>query len=1033
MSVTQPGMPENVTQKRVIDFFTDTLGYEYLGNWHHRDGNSNVEVEWLRKFLESRRPKYSEAEIKKAIDQIVKTARLPGAGKLYVANEKFYSLLRYGTKVKVGVGAKHKTVHLIDWKNPEKNHFAVAEEVTVKGVHDKRPDLVLYVNGIALAVLELKRSTVPVEEAIHQNLDNQKPIFIEHFFTTVQLVLAGHDTQGLRYGTVGTPLRRFLEWKEEHDDYAHDNGLFPLDNDLRCLCTKERFLDFIHHFVAFHRGVKKTCRPNQYFGVKAAQVAIRKRLGGIIWHTQGSGKSLTMIWLAKWILENFADGRVLIMTDRTELDEQIRNDFISVGEKDIHRMRSSADLLVQLQKSAPRLLCSLIHKTRGYETDEDIDAFVRELKQGDGDTFRPRGNIFVFVDECHRTQSGKLHEAMKRILPNALFIGFTGTPLIKTERKTTVDTFGDFLHIYRYNDAVRDGVVLDLRYEARHIEQDVVGKDQIDIWFDAKTRGLSDFGKNILKQRWATLKKIFSSKERLERIVGDIMLDFETKDRLQSGRGNALLVAGSIYEACKFYEIFQAKGFSQCAIVSSYDPSIGNIRGEESGEGRTEDIKKYEVYMRMIGDMSSEEFEKEAKRQFVKEPDRMKLLIVVDKLLTGFDAPAATYLYIDKQMRNHGLFQAICRVNRLHDVKDEDGRDINDKEFGYIVDYKDLWHSLDAAMTDYTGGAFEEYEKEDVQGIFRDRLIAAKDRLDTALDQIHALCEGVEPPGGTMDYVRFFKPPTDATEEEAKKKERRRLLLYKYTASLQRAFADIASEMTPAGYSKDEERQIREEVQRFEAIRQEVKIASSDYVDLKVFEPGMRHLIDTYIKAGMTEVISRFDDLTLVDMLAEDPQKAIDSLPDGIRGSHEAVAETIDANLRKVIIEERPTNPKYYDEMSRLLDELLARLRRAALDYKKELAEIAELARKIKRPETGGGYPRTVRSKGQRALYDNLDRNEELALEIDADVLQNRPDNWTEDGMKRRHVERLLNKHLPDDRELRQRIFGIVLENYKNG
>jgi len=330
------GQKEKKTQQRIVKLFHDTLRYDYLGNWTDREGNSNVEPELLSAFLKGRQ-RYGDALISRALHILQKTAGDAGKS-LYDRNHAVYDLLRYGVKVKPDVGENTQTVWLIDWKNPHENDFAIAEEVTVAAAdhkaYGKRPDVVIYVNGIALGVLELKRSTVSVAEGIRQNLDNQKKVFIEPFFSTMQWIMAGNDTEGLRYGAIHASEKHYLAWKEQSAIES------PLDRALAQLCNKTRFLELIHDFIVFDAGVKKLCRHNQYFGVRAAQENVRRGEGGIIWHTQGSGKSLTMVWLTKWIRENVRDGRILIITDRTELDEQIEKVFKGVNE-DIYRTRAA--------------------------------------------------------------------------------------------------------------------------------------------------------------------------------------------------------------------------------------------------------------------------------------------------------------------------------------------------------------------------------------------------------------------------------------------------------------------------------------------------------------------------------------------------------------------------------------------------------------------------------------------------------------------------------------------------------------------
>ena len=994
------GQIEKKTQQRVVKLFHAELGYDYLGDWTDRAGNRNIEPELLRAWLKKRG--VNETLIVRALHVLEKAAG-DTSKPLYDRNRAVYDLLRYGVKVKAEVGENTQTVWLIDWSQPENNHFAIAEEVTVQTADTKafpkRPDVVIYVNGIALGVLELKRSTVSVAEGIRQNLDNQKKEFIQPFFSTIQFVMAGNDTEGLRYGAIETKEKYYLTWKEPS---KVEN---PLDRALIQLCAKSRFLELVHDFILFDAGTKKLCRHNQYYAVRASQEFIKRREGGIIWDTQGSGKSLIMVWLARWIREHVTNPRVLVITDREELDEQIHERvFLPVGET-IYRTKSGADLIAKLNAAQPWLLCSLIHKFGGKEEGEevgDIPGYIAEVKKALPPGFAAKGELYVFVDECHRTQSGELHKAMKAILPNAVFIGFTGTPLLKADKARSIEIFGRYIHTYKFDEAVKDKVILDLRYEARDIDQSITSLHKIDQWFEAKTRGLTDLAKAQLKQRWGTMQKVLSCQDRLEKIVADILMDMETKDRLASGRGNAMLISGSIYEACKFFELFDKTDLhGKCAIVTSYTPSAAELKGEASGEGETENLRKYAIYQKMLADWfdeaperavnRAEEFEKTVKKKFIQEPGQMKLLIVVDKLLTGFDAPSATYLYIDKPMQDHGLFQAICRVNRLDD---------DDKQYGYIIDYKDLFKRLEGAVHDYTSGALDGYDKNDVAGLLKDRLKEAREDLEEALETVRALCEPVEAPRDTAAYLRYFCAKDSGNAEQLKANEPNRLALYKHVAGLVRAYADLANELPEAGYSPAEVSALRTEVDHYEKVRNEVKLGSGDYIDLKMYEPAMRHLIDTYIRAEESEKVSAFDDLSLVQLIVERGADAVKSLPEGIRKDKEAVAEAIENNVRRLIIDEQPINPKYYEKMSELLDALIAQRRAGALNYQQYLAKIVELARKLKDPTAGGAYPMTMNTPARRALYDNLGKNEALVLQVDQAVQAASQDDWRSNPFK---------------------------------
>lgn len=1023
---------ERLTQNRVIQLFQKELQYSYLGNLCE-DENTNLREADLLQYLKG---KYTETLISKALFDFKKAITINANDDLYQANKAVYSLLRYGISVKEEAGKNKETVYLIDWKNPLNNHFAIAEEVTIKSqFHSKRPDIVLYINGIAIGVIELKRSTVGIEEGIRQNLDNQKDLFIRPFFSTIQLVLAGNDTQGLRYGTIATKEMYYLKWKEVNEHYnANDTFLLALiqntrkitanydnllDKNIIELLNKERLIEMLYHFIVFDRGQKKLCRPNQYFGIKATQESIRNNESGIIWHTQGSGKSLTMVWLTKWIREHNPNARVLIITDRDELDKQIEKVFRGVDEE-IVRTKNGADLISRLGEATPWLLCSLIHKF-GNKEEGNYNNFLDELKNALPKNFKPKGDFYVLVDECHRTQSGDLNKVMRSILgDNALFIGFTGTPILKTEKKKSIEIFGKYIHTYKFDEAVKDGVVLDLRYEARDIEQKINSLEKIDDWFEITTQGLTDFAKTELKQKWGTLKKLFSSKERLSKIVGDILFDMRKKERLANGRGNAILVSGSIYNACRYYELFQQAGFKECAIITSFAPNYNDIKGEETGEGYTEKLMQYEIYQKMLNGKTPEQFEDEAKKKFIDEPAQMKLLIVVDKLLTGFDAPPATYLYIDKSMKDHGLFQAICRVNRL---------DGDDKEYGYIIDYKDLFGSLETAIDDYTSQAFEGYDKEDVQGLLENRLEKAKEKLEDALEVIRALCEPVEPPKQTKEFIQYFCGNTEIAED-LKENEPKRVALYKAIISVIRAYSCISEEMQEAGFTNKQIEAFKAEIKHYENIRKEIQLASGDYVDLKKFEPAMRFLIDSYIGAEESKKISAFDDFSLVELLVENGVSALDKLPQSIRGNREAMAETIENNLRKVIIEESPTNPMYYEKMSTLLDELIKLRKEESNRYEEYLKKIVELTKQIKKPNQSNHYPATINTTAKRALFDNLNKNEALAIALNEHLLETMDDEWRSTHIKRRKVEIAIQSVLDDfditDEMEIKRIYDLV-------
>jgi len=1034
--MSKVGQLERETQNRIVKLFEDELKYTYLGNWEERPHNSNIEEAYLKPWL-SRRG-YSEAHISQAINKLHRAAD-KGNRDLYHINQDVYEALRYGVNVQVSAGKNHDKVHLIDWETPKNNDFAIAEEVTLTGGHERRPDLVLYVNGIAVGVIELKRSSVGIGEGIRQLRSNQQPQFNEWFFSTVQLVFAGNDAEGLQYGTVGTEEKYFLKWKEDEEE---DTGS-KLDKYLKKMCRKDRLIELMHDFVLFDGGIKKVPRVHQYFGIKAAQEKVAKHEGGIIWHTQGSGKSIVMVLLAKWILENNSNARVVIVTDRDELDKQIEGVLKAsrvVNVNDKVRASSGDDLMKKLGQQNPRLICTLIHKF-GPRGESDFDKFISELKSGPSKT---KGEVFVFVDECHRTQSGRLNTSMKAIMPNAVFIGFTGTPLLQDDKPKTMEVFGQYIHTYKFGEAVEDGVVLDLMYEARDIDQELGSEDKIDKWFDSKTQGLNDWQKDELKKKWGTMQKVLSSKARMTQIVTDIAFDFSVKPRLSNERGNAMLVAKSIYEACRYYELFNTKesGFyGKCALITSYNPHAGDISKEDAGASTETDLEVvYRVYDDLLKDVvpahnqsKTKVYEDAAKLKFIEEPAQMKLLIVVEKLLTGFDAPPCTYLYIDKSMKDHGLFQAICRTNRL---------DGDDKDYGYIVDYMDLFSSVEDAIAVYSSELDHSSGGESPEVMLKERLKLAKERLDNALEKLAQLCEPVEAPMGEPEHIRYFcgntEKPTDLEEREPQ-----RTALYKNTASLVRAYANVADEMNSAGYSEGDCARIRERLNHYTKLRGTIKLASGEYLDTKAYEADMRHLIDNYIKAEEPEKISDFDDIPLVDLIVKTGIANAIAEKLGKKRSNDAVAEIIENNVRRKIIKERLNNPAFFDKMSQLLDEVIADRKRKAIEYEKYLQKIADLANKVYSGHAEDTPDALKKSKAVKAIYDNLQPFSEkcvaegqapffgdelilLAQQIDTVVRENKRANFRDDEVKERLIMGAMSPLLNDDKAEVMRIFDVI-------
>lgn len=1024
------GEPERPVQNRLLALFKEKLKYEYLGNYEYRTCNRNIESKLLFDYLMSTK-KWSGDEAKRAIAILEKEAYCTPQN-MQEKNEKVYSLLRYGVNVSPDVGTKKITVNLIDWEHPDKNQFYIAEEVTINSStpdsFTKRPDLVIYVNGIALAVMELKRSKVSVHDGIRQTIGNQQENFIRPFFSTVQLLFAGNDSQGLYYGVIDTPEKFWLRWKEPDASIPNE-----LDRSVSQWFNKERLLEMIHDFLVFDAGVKKVCRPNQYFAVKAAQPRCEKKEGGVIWEAQGSGKSLIMVWLAEWIHENIDNSRVVIITDREELDEQISDGFKDTGEN-IARAKSGAGLIGMLNEEAPWLLCTLIHKfgkknvegkgdMAGVKSEIPLEKYLEEIVAQLPQGFKAKGNIFVFIDECHRTQGGYLHEAMKTIMgKDVMMIGFTGTPLLHTQKKDTWQTFGPLIHAYRFNEAVEDGVILDLRYESRKVDQFLGNKDKIVAWFEKKTKGLNKVAAARLKGRWATMQNIFSSRQRIDAVVGDICLDMDTTPMLVNRRGNAILVADSIYQACRYWDAFQKTALKgHCAVITSFEAKADDINMASSGENESEDEYKYRIYKEMTdGHKSVFAFEAYAKKEFIDHPKNMRLLIVVDKLLTGFDAPSACVLYIDKHMENHNLFQAICRVNRV---------DGDDKEYGYIVDYQNLFECISGAIGDYTsdGAALSGYDKEDIEGYIKEKNKACRKDLEEAKEQVEALLALVHPQT-REGFFRYFVYDDNAPEEEMDKQlddnAEKRSKLYKYVRRYLNCYANLANSLEDMGYSEAERKEYAECAKKYDALKREIELRSNDHIDMRRYEPDMRQVLDLYVKAEDSEVIAKLDDTSFLDIVAAQNEEQLNDLPDELKDEYgRASAETVEANLREVIRKDSPFNPAYYGKLSIILQELIDKRKKEMLDYEEYMKELIELVKKA-RGKSANSYPESIKTPGMRALYDNLGQNEYLAIRAHEVIKENALVGFRDNRLKQRKLIKALAKLLGD--EMAQKIYDII-------
>jgi type I restriction enzyme R subunit len=645
------------------------------------------------------------------------------------------------------------------------------------------------------------------------------------------------------------------------------------------------------------------------------------------------------------------------------------------------------------------------------------------------------GRIYVFVDECHRTQGGDMNRQMKRWMEGAIFIGFTGTPLLRRDKQMTSDVFGTYIHTYKFHQAVADKVVLDLKYEARDVPQRLTSQGAIDAWFEQKTKGLNNFQKAVLRKRWATMEELMSAGERKQRIIASIIEDFSLKPRLNNNRGTAILVAASIYDACHYFRLFHNTSFGVfCGIVTSYEPNHNAISREP---GNSDERYKFDTYTLQVlkKGQTTKLYEDEIKHRFVEEPANLKLLVVVSKLLTGFDAPSCTYIYLDNELHDHNLFQAICRTNRL---------DGEDKDYGHIVDFKELFGDLQQAIAVYSS------DELDTEGAsagennvhLKDWLKEGRRKLDEALEALRYLYEPVLQPREVEQYLHYFCG--DAANPGALlEAEPLRVAFYKAVATLIRAFSDMSGNLEEAGYTPPQADELRREVEFFTEIRSAIKKHSGEELDIKPYEADMRHLINTYIHADAAAELGSLQDMSLTELIiGTGIHDAIArKLNEKGRLSNRSVAEGIINNIRKTIIREQLTDPAFYAQMSTLLEDLIRQARTDAAQYEQFLRNAEALVRRLAERQPESGIPAVLHGNREAAvLFGNLDQvpattfkypgseqdKASLALRLDRAVRESAPAGWKGDEVRERQVLNALFPLLDRDREATLALFEII-------
>ncbi len=857
---------------------------------------------------------------------------------LIVANERITNHLLLGTSYEENLddGTKKSfSFKYIDFENIENNHFFVTEEFIVDRANQneitktRRPDLVVFVNGIPLVVIELKKSSVNYENGIKQLEKEQKKDEIPHLFKYIQLTIAANSNEA-RYGTMGTPLKFYSLWKEEENQKAketlktmvQDREVSSLDLTLFALLSKDRLLRLIKHYVLFDKKVKKVCRYQQFFGIEKTLKRVEKitdgiRAGGLIWHTQGSGKSLTMVMLTKLLKLTYSNAKIIVVTDRVDLDEQIHKTFENTDIK-AGRASSGSDLIEKLQ-SGISVITTLVHK---FEK-------VRNSKTVINDN-----NVFVLVDESHRTQGGDLHNAMKKALPLACYLGFTGTPLLKKDKeKNSFIKFGGEIHRYTIDDAVKDGAVLPLLYEGRLVDQEVLSPEGLERKFNMITRELSDEAKRDLQHKWARFQKVASSEQRLELIALDINEHFKKTLKMSNSGFKAMFATSSKYEAIKYHEIFEEYGDIRTAYV------ISSNEHEELDGGSKEYIAK--AWQETIKDYGSEsEYLKYVKNEFI-HGNEIDLIIVVDKLLTGFDAPRASTLYIDKQLKEHNLLQAIARVNRLYDGKD----------YGYIVDYRGLLGELDQALTNYA--SLNGFDPEDLTGAVIDvRSEIAKAK--TYYTHLEDLFSDVKFKDDLESYVIVL--------EDIQKRDD----FKEWLSHLARAFKlALSSEKIDDILTEDEIKLYKKKIKFYNELRKVVQLRYHETCDFGKYEEQMQKLLDTFVSAkGINELTK------LVNIFDTEFEEEVNR----VEGKN-AKADTILSAVSSVVTEKMESNPAFYKSIAKQIEDVINEYKSKRLSEEEKLAkakQLKDLITGISKPSEDK-YPKEFENKKTLiAIYDNL-------------------------------------------------------------
>ena len=930
---------EMSTSQRPAIEVLQKLGYKYISEEENKNLRNNILTDVIfkdilaKKLNEINSYEYKGEKYKfsaSTIGQAIKDLNEDLVTGLISTNEKIYDLLTLGKSYQENMvdGTKRSfDIKYIDFEHPENNDFYVTEEFSVLRMNGKdhaRPDIVLFVNGIPLAVIECKDASVPIIQAISQNIRNQKPDYIPQLFKFIQIVMAANKNE-TKYATCGTPDKFWSTWNEQYMERQNEllnktvigRQVTKQDRDIISLFEKERFLELIKDFIIFEAGKKKICRYQQYFAVKAMLERIKQdKKGGVVWHTQGSGKSITMVYITKKIMEDkeIQNPQVVIATDRVDLDKQIHKTFNRIG-VEAARATTGNNLTELIKNEKIRVITTVVNK------------FETVVKSG---VTVDAPNTFILVDEGHRTQYGEINRRMQEVFKGAIYISFTGTPIMKKD-KNIFDKFGGLIHKYSLEDALKDKSIVPLIYEGKMVDQEV-SKEAIDMRLDMLTRNLTEEQKTDVMKKWSRFEKVASSEQRLELIAWDIASNY---NQTLKGTGfNAMLACNKKVEAVKYYNIFRDEfpELEVAVVISSPDMR----EGEGSIDEDTNDIVK-KFYINAISNYKNEEeYEETIKSKFIN--GDIDILIVVDKLLTGFDAPKASTLYLDKQIKEHNLLQAIARVNRLCDGKD----------YGYIVDYRGLLGELDKALTMYQEAGLEEFNEEDIK--------SSVYYIDTEINNMFEAYEKLK------EIFKDIKNKNDLEEYEILlEDEKIRKDFYNKLCKFGSMLGIILpSDQAYYKVGKEKISELRKALAFYQKLRATVKLRYSETIDHKEYEAKMQKLLDNYVVAK--EMMRITEPVDITD--AENFDKELEKM-----GTDRGKADAIRTRLTRTISEKSKEDPAYYKKFSTRIEETIEAYRNRRITDSEYLQKMQDIKEDFRKGNSGISYPTNITTENSRAFY----------------------------------------------------------------